>query len=521
MPPLLAGALISVAATAGVTLGTTAAAVLAYGITTIATIGAQFALNKLTRKPREKGDPQFNQLTIRQATPVRTRIYGRVKTSGALFIEIAAPFEHANLVLGIVICEGPIDAMEEWWLNDTWSTSVGSSNVSLPWGALIVHDFRLGSDTQTASALYTPYGYTGQLKGLAWTGIICIQPPIPIKQFQFYYPNGIPTIRVVARGAKVYHQGQDWNTPSTWTWTRNPAWIVLDYLTYAKIDASGTRVPRGMGLPKTRMNVASFQAFANICDESIVTRFTFDGFGNVLDVPGTEPRYSCDGMYDMSQAPADVLNRLLETCDAHLFTMNDGTVGIRGGKWEVPTVTIDDSMILSADLTQGNEKYTVVNQFKITVTAPHCDYQQVEGEPYDDGDNQDINGVLAEDLSLPFVQSYSQARRLAKILMAKRNPRWRFNSLVCTLGALDALGEQFIHVTYSPGGTPLIDDDFMILNFKLNGNQVELQLASLDAEAYDWNGMTEDAVPPTTGSSPDTGGADPTGGGTIITGGGG
>jgi hypothetical protein len=51
------------------------------------------------------------------------------------------------------------------------------------------------------------------------------------------------------------------------------------------------------------------------------------------------------------------------------------------------------------------------------------DYQTVEGEPYADEDDQDINGVLAQDFTLPWVQSYSQARRLAKITMAKRNPK--------------------------------------------------------------------------------------------------
>src|SRR4051812_47640491 len=127
MPPLIASALVALTVGTSFEISATVATAIAYGITTIATVGAQFALNKLTRKPKDKGEPQFNQLTIRQATPVRTRIYGRVKTSGALFIEIAAPFEHANLVLGIIICEGPIDAIEEWWLNDTWSTSVGSS----------------------------------------------------------------------------------------------------------------------------------------------------------------------------------------------------------------------------------------------------------------------------------------------------------------------------------------------------------------------------------------------------------
>jgi hypothetical protein len=172
-------------------------------------------------------------------------------------------------------------------------------------------------------------------------------------------------------------------------------------------------------------------------------------------------------------------------------------------------------MIISADFTQGNEKYTVVNELKIQITSPWLDYQVVEGSPYSDDANQDINGVLAQDFTVPWVQSYSQARRLAKITMAKRNPRWRFNSLVCTLGALDALGQQFIHVTYSPGGVELIDEDFLVLNFKLvsGGDRMlcELQLASISSDAYDWDAATEDVAPPTSGGIVE--GPGPAGGG--------
>lgn len=524
MPVALAGALIALLPSTGAFAfgAVTYASLIATGITALASIGASFALNKLTGRKKEKSDPSISQIIVRQATPIRTRIYGRVKTGGALMFEVAAPVEHASLVVGIVIAEGPIDAIEQYWLNDTFSTSAsgGGANLSLPWGALIAHESRLGTDTQTVGALFASYGFTGTMKGLAWTGMTCLQPPIPAKQFQYFYPNGLPSIRVVVRGAKVYdpRTGQDWDNPATWAWSRNPALIALDYLTITKTQANGVVVPRGMGLPKGRMNLDSFRDFADICDGTVATRYQFDSLGNVIESGGTEPRYCCDGQYDLSQPPTEVLGRILETCDAHLYTLADGTVGIRGGIWETPTVTITNDMIVSADFTQGNEKYETANQLKIQFTSSHLDYQLIEGEPYDDEDNQDINGVLAEDFSLPYVQSYSQARRLAKIAMAKRNPRWRFNSLVCNLGALDALGEQFIHVTYSPGGIELIDEDFLVLNFKLAGGDrmlCELQLASLSSDVYDWDAATEDFVPPTAGTSPDTS-TDQTGGGTII-----
>jgi hypothetical protein len=520
MPVAIAAAIAALIPATGATLFTigtgaaatavTAASILGTGIAALASVGASFALNKLTAKKPQRPDPSINQLTVKQATPFRSRIYGRVKTGGAVFFEAANPAEHANLVIAQVICEGPIDAIEQYWLNDTFSTSTGGPNVALPWGALIAHESRLGTDTQTAGALYAGYGLSGQLKGLAWTGMTCVQPPIPVKQFQFFYPNGLPAIRTVVRGSLLYDP-RDGVT----RWTRNPALIALDYLTAYKMDASGTKVPRGMGIPIARINLDAFRAFANVCAGTVATKYQFDGSGNVSVAGGTEPRYLCDGQYYMDQAPTEVLSRILETCDAHLYTLADGTIGIRGGIWQTPTVTITNDMIISADFTQGNEKFAVVNELKIQITSPWLDYQTVEGEPYSDEDDQDINGVLAQDFTLPWVQSYSQARRLAKITMAKRNPRWRFNSLVCTLGALDALGEQFIHVTYSPGGVELIDEDFLVLNFKMvaGGDRMlcELQLASLSSDVYDWDADTEDRAPPTSGNVVD--GPGPDGGG--------
>ena len=55
MPPVIAGALVAGAASVGVTLGTTTATILAYGITTAATLGATFLLGQ---PKKQKGDPQ-------------------------------------------------------------------------------------------------------------------------------------------------------------------------------------------------------------------------------------------------------------------------------------------------------------------------------------------------------------------------------------------------------------------------------------------------------------------------------
>ena len=399
------------------------------------------------------------------------------------------PIQYQPLVIGIAFCEGPVSAFRAYYLNDSNSGISGPSggNAALPWGPNIGIAGEVGTDDQAS------------LKGICHATMVCSQPFRPDKYFQFFYPNGVPTLRAVLDGSLVFDprdNTQAWSNKDTWKFSRNPAWIIMDYLTITRTDAAGKLIPRGMGLPRGRINLDSFTAFANLCDETVTSAFTINySDGSVSDAPRSEPRYSCDGSYNMDEEPPDVLNRMLATCDGTLYTLSDGTIGIRGGRFEAPTVVIDDSMIISCDLVQGNGRFEKFNQLKISLTASNLDYQVVEGTPWENVEDQDENGVLSEELSLPYVLSYSQARRLAKIAMAKGNPDWRYNSLVCSFEVLNALGEEFVHVTHSTMG---IDNDFVVTGFKiqLESRTVELQLASIDAEAYAWDAATEDEAPP-------------------------
>lgn len=502
MPPLLAGALIGLEI-GGFTIGPVAASAIAYGVTTIASIGAQFAFNRLTAK-KQKADPQITSFTIKQPLPTRIRAYGTVKVAGALFYEDAVPITYQPLIIGIVFCEGPVSGFRSWYLNDTNTGITGAAgvNLALPWATNVTIEGKLGTDTQTVNGLMAAWrGWSTQrLFGLCYGVMLCAQPVRPDKYFQYYYPNGVPTLRAVIDSSLVYDPrdgSQSWADKSTWKFSRNPALIVMDYLTITKPNSTGREIPRGMGLPKSRINIASFTRFANICDEPVTSGFTINAIdGSVSNTPRSEPRYCCDGAYSMDENPPDVLNRLLATCDGTLLTLADGTIGIRGGKWDPPTVVITDDMIISChDLMQGSGKLEKFNQLKISSTAINLDYQMVEGTPWENLDDQDENGVLSEELSLPYVLSYSQARRLAKIAMAKGNPQWRYNSLVCTFAGLNALGEEFIHVKHTIMG---IDDDFLVTGFKiqLESRTVELQLSSIDSEAYAWNAAEEDEAPP-------------------------
>lgn len=469
LAPLIASALVAggVAATTATTLGT----IIAYVAVTAITVGASFLLSQ-QKKP--KGDPQ--QVTVKQAIPARTRSYGRVKVGGALvFMEtggIGALFQ------AIVHGEGEWDAIEEWWLNDQNAHLSGGAVTVLPWGSNITIESNLGSAGQAASAKLTS-AFVGiwtsdhRLRGLAYS--VMQLAWVQEKVFPKVYPNGPPALRVVARTAKVF----DPRSSST-AFSENPALCIRDYLTH----------PRGFKISGTQIDDASFSAFANVCDEPVA-----------LSAGGTEARYRVALTYDMTQEPREVLRGLLQSCDAEIYPTADGKVGIRGGKWEAPTVTLNEDHILSYQYEQGNDKLAAFNRLKLTFTHREADYQPVEIDPWEDLATQAEVGVLQQDLTLQQVPSWTQARRLGKIFSARSNPRHRLTLRTNAAGIL-ALGERCVHIKIAE---LLIDHDFFVEKFELAGDLTgDLTLASLDSSAYAWNPATEEGTPPTVPQTTDT-----------------
>jgi hypothetical protein len=514
MPPLLAEALIAAAPAifGGTLFGSVSVGLAAaYGITTVAAIGAQFAFSRIqaNRNKKQKGDLQITQMMIKQPIPVRTMAFGRTKLGGAVFYDDAFPVLFQPLILGIAHCEGPIHRFIQLVLNDSNTAVSGAAgadasgiNASLPWAFYILLDSKRGTATQTASTILTTQrGLTDfTLKGIAYSVMMCTQPARPDKNFQYYYPNGVPTLNAIIEGSYVYDPrdgSQTWATESTWKYSQNSALIILWFLTYYKIDSSGKKVARGMNIPRSMINLDSFIAFANMCDQTYQSLYTLNPFdGSAARIPRNEPRYECGGSYNLNEAPADVLNKLLATCDGTLYTDNNGLVCIRGGSYETPTVLINDDMILSVELSAGGGVYELFNRVKISFNAENMGWQVIEGHPWDDTASIDDSGVLAEDLTLEYVHSYSQARRLAKIAMAKGNPEWVYSRMLCTFAAANVLGEEFVHVTHT---LPGIDQPFLVHSVKLMPEQglVELSLSSIDPACYDWNPSTDDAIPPT------------------------
>jgi len=206
------------------------------------------------------------------------------------------------------------------------------------------------------------------------------------------------------RGGSGSHRADD---QSTWAWVsdnvgRNPALQLLWYMLGWKIES---KLAVGLGIPPARIDIASFSAAANICDESVA-----------LAAGGTEPRYRADGVFSEGDDPGLVFENLLAA-------MN-GVLRDNGGQFALD-ILVNDLASPVIDLTEAD----VIGEFQWLPTPPlHETFNTVRGRYVDSSNNSlyqmvDYPDVVIDsadgidrpaNFDLPMVQSASQAQRLAK-----------------------------------------------------------------------------------------------------------
>ena len=454
-------------------------------------IGANLLLGGSQRRPQlptfNNPAPQY-QAVINQSSAARRRGYGRAKLGG-----VRAFFESNGGVLYqiVMIHQGRIDAYEQFFLGDQVVTLSGTGSVEqAPFALSATNAYaflypRVGEANQSAeSGLITDFPgiWTSdhRLRGIAYITSTFRSPPS--ESYLRIFPEGYNTpVMAVCRLSRVL----DTRTNTT-AWSDNPALCIMDYLTH----------PDGYRrLSYDDFDIPSFNAFADLCDEAVS-----------LAAGGTEKRYRLWGVYELNDSPTEVLQRMLLTCDGELYTTREGKLAIRGGQWNEPTITIDETQILGHDMEEGADALDRFNQLKIVYTDPDQDYQSTEAQPWDDLADQAVRGLQTQDFTVDMCPSPSQARRLAKITIAKSNPRWS-GTIRTNLAGLKARGERIIRVVLPE---LQIDQTFLVGSHKLildGGLPVacEMQVLSLSASAYAWDPATEEgqAPPPPQDTAPD------------------
>lgn len=472
-----------------------------YGSQALVYVGISSALTPDV--PRPEAAPQNRKQTL----PPRVKATGRVRLGGPyMLLEAKAN----KLYVVIALHDGQISAFVNFYLNDDKGAfadpatadllGINASDVVLTYtggdgryGALAASErvklyFNTGLPTETAFAdivadLTADDIWTTNHRGdgSASAGMICKHGDL--EDFPTHFPNGIPELSVVADTQFVpdpREPGFDPADQGTWVYNANPVCALMLY-ELVEMGADWNTV----FAPTLDLWIAAM----DVCDEAVA-----------LDAGGTEHRYSHGARFDTSNAPADVRRQYLSCFDGWMGENGSGAKTIYAGKYVAPTIDAfalveSGGEIFEYSYQEFTEDERAVNELVISYTSPEHDYNEVEADPWRDDETYDAGRGRPEQFSLPWVQSPTQARRLAKRKMAKlKAAQW---SITCNLAGLRALGHRFIPL--------LIEDGDLVVDAVGEVSNIEIDILALrvtisgviaDTTVDSWTPATEEGNPP-------------------------
>lgn len=451
--------------------GTIASAVGSAVVSAAVGFAVNFAISKLF--PPKGPKPQDVQDEVRQADAPRTVDYGRVKVGGVMmFWDWTTESEERYLYKLLAVNTGEIDAFETFYFNDTELTLSGNSVTTAPYNGVaevFSHDGSgEGGDYATLKAAF-PSNWTSnhRLDGVAT--MLGRFKAVKGADISEVYPGGEPAMSAVIRGAKVYDP-----RTTTAAWSENVALQILDVLTG----------PNGRH-DLADIDTAAFTQAANDCDDAIVTG------------TGTIPRYVGGGTTFLNEPVKDKLARMLAACAGDLYRTPEGLIGLRVGKWRAPTYTIEAEHIVGIEGGAGSGEFEQVTTLTPRFVSSRLDYQETTADPWEDSELLTLIGETEpKDLDLPWVQDYRQARRLTKIAIAKRNPKWRFTVRLRYWGLL-LLDQENVTLNFPDFG--ISNEPFWIDRFSFDpagtDGVVTVVLRHADATSFDWTAAEEGDAP--------------------------
>ena len=345
-------------------------------------------------------------------------------------------------------------------------------------GLVVLKTDRLGTENQTVEPFlnaWLPGYWTAAHKQLG-----CALAVVRLTFDGVTFGNGFPQIDFQVQGKKLYDPRTGLTSYST-----NAALAVADLL---------TNTVYGFGFPWDQIDADSLSEAADICEELVP-----------LKGGGTEYRYVVNGNWDTTTDRESIRSQL---CDAMA-----GDVAWTEGKWKfLPGVYRSLSGVsLTLDDVRGEIKVDVLKK-------RDSSFNSVKGQFVDAGNKFQakdyppvtVDAYVAEDgekvweeINFPFVSSWTQAQRLARIELEKV----RRSVTVTALFGLKALPlDPGDNITFTAARYGFASKVFEVQrrSFKVTETGellVELVLKENDANVWVWNPTTDEGTmgqPPST-----------------------
>ena len=431
--------------------------------------------------------PQAAETTLKNATAPRVFGYGirRVYGSYAFFGNSSS----GATVDVIAYCDNRANSVDAVYLNDDQVTISGGVVASPDGekyaGGVVFAGYNLGLSTETAHAAVVsalPGVWTNDHRGDGISSGYLIKNPVKDKKTLSTYPNGDNVqMSLVLNNQPCFdfrNVAHDIDDPDTWDETHNPVLHFLHYLVFDRGYSYDDAI-----LPK----IATWENAADICDETV----------------SGEARYRACLLFNRTDKPSEIIAAMLETFDGWYSIDSLGQISVYAGAYYDPTVTIDASHIVEYSCQSFVEDENKYNEISVKYYSSLHDYNQVEAEPWRDEGDITSRGFVNSTGIEPQVPSHKQARRLAKIFMARQNAQYR-GTITTNYSGRIAEGARFVNLEIIEAGAVIFDGvaEITELTRNLETGGVTFRWVLADANAWTWNAATEDGDPAPTGTYP-------------------
>ena len=216
--------------------------------------------------------------------------------------------------------------------------------------------------------------------------------------------------------------------------------------------------------------------------------------------PTTAPTYAAHGRWVCGETESDTVKRFMECMDGYMARRSqDGAVVILSGRYVAPANTVGLDEIVDYTWASYVGLGKVINQLVPTYVEPANNYNQTDGQPWDDTGSQATDGLSSKSFTPGLVQSYSQVRRLCKARMARE--QYPQQQLVLKASAIARfLGQRFLLLPTA--GMEVSEMNGLVLevvgNPEIidNGLHVSFPVKRFDPACYDWDYLTEEGSGP-------------------------
>lgn len=328
-------------------------------------------------------DQSERKQMLRSPTAPETIIVGKTVCSGLLFFaeeEKGDQTENERLFMALAIAAHKVDRIGQIWLNDDLIGTFGDK------AAYEFHNSRTDCDPYLLkNAASWKSDMIGD--GLAWLRLT-------LKYDAEKFPYGVPNVKVEIWGKPVY----DPRTGKT-GWSNNGALIILDY--YRSY----------LDVPDSDIDFEAFIAAADLCDEPVTTP---EG--------KTEPRYTINGAYELSEGPSSILDHM-HKCIAAEPTYIAGKHGILMQAYNGPAVLrIEPNQIVdTVNITPDLPLRDATNAIYGTFVDAEQQYIKTDFTPVIVDEWIEEDGLeIKENMDYRFVTSPYQASRLANLYLRKK-----------------------------------------------------------------------------------------------------